>query len=101
MKSSCRGPRRRSVRVVPGRRCHVNREVDAQILVRQFSGSCARCFPGVKRVASKLLEGSSREQVTLKVEDVVDSGLNIQKVLCRVGRLETLLFALSSSDRLV
>jgi|ETNmetMinimDraft_20_1059909.scaffolds.fasta_scaffold330154_1 hypothetical protein len=45
------------------------------------SNSCTRGFPGVERVASKLFEGSSLEQMTLDVEGVVDSELNIQKAL--------------------
>jgi len=45
------------------------------------SGSCGRGFPHIERIASKLFESSSFEQMTLDVEGVVDSGLNIQEAL--------------------
>jgi len=65
------------------RRCHVNSEVDAQIPFRCLSCGNARTFPCIKRVASKLFESGSLEQMTLDVEGIVDSGLDIQEALCR------------------
>ena len=57
--------------------------------------------PLIESFVAKKAKCAARDQVTLDVEEIVDSGVYGKKSLSGSGRLEALHLALSSSDRLV